>query len=48
MAEAVHEALWDHCRAGNPVAGWEDGKVVWIQPDELREKLEKHRLPPKP
>ena len=48
MAEAIHDALWEHCRAGNPVAGWEDGKVVWIQPDELREKLENYQFPPKP
>lgn len=47
-SEAVYEALWEHCRAGNPVATWRNGKVAWIQPDELRETLENYQLPPKP
>ncbi|GAB6041935.1 zeta toxin family protein [Endothiovibrio diazotrophicus] len=46
--EAIHEALWQHCHAGNPVAVWENEQVVWIQPDELREFLENNPLPPKP
>lgn len=36
MRGAVREALVQHKRAGNPVASWEDDRVVWIQPDDLR------------
>jgi len=32
---AVREALRDHARAGNPVAVWRDGRVVWIPPEEI-------------
>ena len=35
MKQAVREALLRHKQAGNPVAAWRDGHVVWIQPDEL-------------
>jgi hypothetical protein len=39
VRRAVREALLAHARAGNPVASWEDGKVVWIQPDEILARL---------
>ena len=32
---AVREALLMHKRAGNPIAAWRDGKVVWIPPEEI-------------
>ena len=32
---AVREALLDHKRAGNPIAGWKDGKVVLIPPEQI-------------
>lgn len=32
---AVREALLQHKRAGNPVAGWKDGKVVVIPPEDI-------------
>ncbi len=35
LAEAVREALLQHKRAGNPIAVWEDGRVVWIPADEI-------------
>jgi hypothetical protein len=35
LNEAVHDALLDHKRAGNPIAGWRDGKVVIIPPEEI-------------
>lgn len=35
LARAVREALLQHKRAGNPVATWRDGKVVWIQPNDI-------------
>jgi len=35
LARAVREAVLQHKREGNPVAIWRDGKVVWINPDEI-------------
>lgn len=32
---AIREALLDHKRAGNPVAQWRDGRVVWIQAEDI-------------
>jgi len=37
LRQAVREALLDHKRAGNPVAIWRDGRVVWIPPEEIPE-----------
>ena len=35
MRQAVREALLRHKQAGNPVAVWQDGRVVWIQPKDI-------------
>jgi len=35
LAKAVREALLQHKRAGNPIAVWRDGQVVWIPPEEI-------------
>ena len=35
LRQAVREALLDHKRAGNPVAVWRDGRVAWIQPQDI-------------
>jgi hypothetical protein len=35
LSKAVNEALLQHKRAGNPVASWKDGKIVWIQPEDI-------------
>jgi len=35
MKQAVRAALRQHKLAGNPVADWRDGKVVWIQPEDI-------------
>jgi len=35
VRQAVREAVLDHKRAGNPVAGWKDGKVVIVQPEDI-------------
>ncbi|MBI1796537.1 MAG: hypothetical protein HY076_08725 [Candidatus Eisenbacteria bacterium] len=32
---AVQEALWRHRLAGNPVAIWKDGRVKWVQPEDI-------------
>lgn len=39
---AVQEALRMHKRAGNPIAIWRDGKVVWLEPEEIPEPEEKN------
>ncbi len=39
LAEGVREALRQHKLAGNPVAAWEDGKVVWIPPEEIPDEI---------
>jgi len=33
---AVREALIQHKRAGNPIAVWEEGRVKWIPPEDIR------------
>ena len=35
LGRAVQEALRSHKQAGNPVPTWEDGKVVWVQPEDI-------------
>jgi hypothetical protein len=40
IQRGVQEAVLAHARAGNPVAGWQDGKVVWFQPEEIFRLLE--------
>jgi hypothetical protein len=36
LVRAVREALRHHKQAGNPVAAWQDGRTVWIQPDDIQ------------
>jgi hypothetical protein len=38
LKQAVREALLRHKQAGNPVAVWQDGRVVWIQPKDIPAK----------
>lgn len=35
VREAVQEAVLEHKRAGNPVAAWRHGQVVWIPADQI-------------
>ena len=35
LARAVRQALLQHKKMGNPVATWQDGKVVWIEPNDI-------------
>lgn len=35
LAKAVRQALLQHKRMGNPVATWRDGKVVWVEPEDI-------------
>lgn len=35
LSRAVRAALLDHKQAGNPVAAWQDGKVVLVAPEDI-------------
>lgn len=35
IQKAVREAVLQHARAGRAVPEWRDGKIVWVQPDEI-------------
>ncbi len=39
LAKGVRKALREHKLAGNPVAAWKDGKVVWIPPEEIPDEI---------
>jgi hypothetical protein len=43
LQRAVQEALLRHKQAGDPVAVWRDGRVVWIPPEEIPEPLSEPR-----
>ena len=35
VRQATREAVLQHKRAGNPIAVWSRGKVVWIKPEDI-------------
>lgn len=35
LNRAVRDALQMHKRMGNPICGWRDGQIVWIQPEDI-------------
>jgi len=35
MKVAVRKALLQHKQAGNPVADWQNGMVVWLPPEQI-------------
>ena len=35
LRQAVREALLNHKRAGNPVAVWQNERVVWVSADQI-------------
>jgi hypothetical protein len=39
IQRAAREAVLTHARAGQPVATWHDGQVVWISPAEMLAEL---------
>ncbi len=39
IARAVREAVLKHARAGQPVATWQNGQVIWMKPDEVLSRL---------
>jgi hypothetical protein len=40
LTKAVNIAVLKHKQSGNPVATWQDGKVVWIPPEEIEIEIE--------
>jgi hypothetical protein len=40
VRDAVREAIRQHRLAGQPMAVWEDGKVVWVDAAELERELD--------
>lgn len=40
MREAAQDALRRHKLAGRPVAVWRDGRVVWVQPQDIPVSIE--------
>jgi hypothetical protein len=39
ICRAVREAVLKHAQAGQPVATWHNGQVVWIQANEILSRL---------
>jgi hypothetical protein len=35
LRRAVQEALLSHRQTGHPIVVWQDGKVVWVPPEEI-------------
>jgi sugar (pentulose or hexulose) kinase len=35
LRQAVREALRRHKREGNRIAVWQDGRVAWIEPEDI-------------
>lgn len=35
MQRGVQEALREHKAQGVPIVVWQDGKIVWLSPDEI-------------
>jgi hypothetical protein len=43
LREAARDARRFHKAIGNPMATWKDGRVVWVQPEDIR--IEDDALP---
>ena len=39
VREGVALALEEHYRMGRPIVVWRDGKVVWLQPEEYKDRI---------
>jgi hypothetical protein len=35
LAKGVRDALLKHKQAGNPIVVWRDGKIIWLDPEEI-------------
>lgn len=38
LQSAINEALLKHKQAGNPVCGFKNGKIFWVEPKNISEK----------
>jgi hypothetical protein len=50
MRDAIAEVIEDHRRRRMPLSVWEDGKVVFIQPEDalaVRETSKRYRVRPR-
>lgn len=45
LREAVRDAVLRHKRSGNPIADWQDGKVVWIPADQIEVEMDSPEEP---
>lgn len=36
IQSGINDALLKHKQAGNPVCGWKNGKVFWVQPEDIK------------
>ncbi len=41
LQSAINNALLKHKQAGNPVCGFKDGKIFWVQPQNISLKVDK-------
>jgi len=39
LTAGVREALVRHVRENLPVVEWQDGKIVWLQPAEIKKRI---------
>ena len=35
LKSAINDALLKHKQAGNPVCGFKDGKIFWVNPEDI-------------
>ena len=40
LTRGVREALMRHVQAGVPAVEWQDGKSVWLSPEEIKRRIE--------
>lgn len=43
MQEAVNSVIEEHWRDGRPLASWENGKVVWLDPWKTETSKERRK-----
>jgi len=39
LRRGVRDALVRHCQAGVPAVEWQDGKCVWLTPEEIERRI---------
>ena len=40
LTRGVRDALVRHVQAGVPVVEWQDGKCVWLSPEEIQRRID--------